>query len=117
MVSSLAACGQKNTDGVSGEFSGAAKGMGNIKVTITLQDSVITYVKVEGENETEGIGTKAIEQLPGDMVKANFFKVDGVAGYNKHAKHSVSCVFLYMECGIKKRCFFTILSQFSCRKS
>lgn len=79
MVSSLAACGQKNTDGVSGEFSGTAKGMGDIKVTITLQDSVITDVKVEGENETEGIGTKAIEQLPGDMVKANSFKVDGVA--------------------------------------
>lgn len=79
MVSSLAACGQKNTDGVSGEFSGIAKGMGDIKVTITLQDSVITDVKVEGENETEGMGTKAIEQLPGDMVKANSFKVDGVA--------------------------------------
>lgn len=50
--------------------------MGDIKVTITLKDSVITDVKVEGENETEGIGTKAIEQLPGDMVKANSVKVD-----------------------------------------
>ena len=60
MVSSLAACGQKNTDGVSGEFSGTAKSMGDIKVTITLQDSVITDVKVEGENETEGLVQKLL---------------------------------------------------------
>ncbi len=80
MVSSLAACGQKETEGVSGEFSGTAKGMGgDVTVTVTLKDSVITDVKVQGDNETEGIGTKAIEKMPDEMVKANSINVDGVA--------------------------------------
>ena len=46
MATSLVACGQKASGGVSGEFSGTAKGMGgDVTVTITLKDSVITDVK------------------------------------------------------------------------
>ena len=80
MATSLVACGQKASGGVSGEFSGTAEGMGgDVTVTITLKDSVITDVKVQGDNETEGIGTKAIEKMPDEMVKANSINVDGVA--------------------------------------
>ena len=81
MAMSLAACGQKASKGVSGEFTGTAKGMGgDVTVTLTLKDSVITDVKAEGDKETEGIGTKALEKLPGEMVDGNTINVDGVSG-------------------------------------
>ncbi|MDD6258251.1 MAG: FAD-dependent oxidoreductase, partial [Erysipelotrichaceae bacterium] len=66
---------------VSGQFSGEAQGNGGtVKVTLTLKDSVITEVKAEGNKETPGIGSKAIEKLPGEIVKKNSLDVDGVSG-------------------------------------
>ena len=83
MASTLVACGSSSSssEGVSGTYTGTAKGMGgDVEVKITLTDSVITNVEVEGEDETEGIGTKAIEELPDEMVKENSIAVDGVSG-------------------------------------
>ncbi len=66
---------------VSGQFSGEAQGNGGtVKVTLTLKDSVITDVKAEGKKETPGIGSKAIEKLPGEIVEKNSLDVDGVSG-------------------------------------
>lgn len=79
LATSLVAC-TGNGKGVSGEYTGTAKGMDDVKVTLTLKDSVITDVKVEGEGETDGIGTKAIDQLPGEMVAGNTINVEGVSG-------------------------------------
>lgn len=79
MAFSLVACGSSN--GVSGDYTGTAKGLGgDVKVTITLKDSVITDVKAEGKDETEGIGTKALEKLPGEMKDGNTINVDSVSG-------------------------------------
>ena len=80
MAMSLVACSSAGK-GVSGEYTGTAKGLGgDVNVTLTLKDSVITDVKAEGKQETEGIGTKALEQLPGEMVEGNTINVDGVSG-------------------------------------
>ena len=80
MAMSLAACSSAGK-GVSGEYTGTAKGLGgDVNVTLTLKDSVITDVKAEGKQETEGIGSKALEQLPGEMVEGNTINVDGVSG-------------------------------------
>ena len=61
-------CGSKSassTAGVSGEFTGTAKGMGgDVTVTLTLTDGKITGCTAEGKDETPGIGTMALEQLP-----------------------------------------------------
>ncbi|MDR1619768.1 MAG: FAD-dependent oxidoreductase [Clostridiales bacterium] len=60
---------------------GSAMGYGGqITVVITLTDGVITDVEAEGANETAGIGSLAIERLPGDIIAANSVKVDGVSG-------------------------------------
>ena len=80
MTFSLVACSASKKT-VSGEFTGTAKGMGgDVTVTLTLKDSVITDVKAEGKKETEGIGTKALDQLPSEMVDGNTVNVDVVGG-------------------------------------
>ena len=76
-------CGSKSasTAGVSGEFTGTAKGMGgDVTVTLTLTDGKITGCTAEGADETEGVGSKAIEQLPGEIAESGSIEVDGVSG-------------------------------------
>ena len=92
---SLTACATSSTQtetpapsggsaGVSGTFSAEAAGQGGasnpVKVTITLEDSKITDVKAEGPGETEGIGSKAIEALPPQIVSTGSIQVDAVTG-------------------------------------
>ena len=74
-------CGTKSTSaGVSGDFTGTAKGMGgDVTVTLTLEDGKITGCTAEGKDETPGIGTMALEQLPGAIAESGSIAVDGVA--------------------------------------
>lgn len=65
--------------GVSGEFTGTATGMGEVSVTITLTDGVITACEVAGDGETEGIGSPVIEAAGEEIVSANG-AIDAVAG-------------------------------------
>ncbi len=59
-------------DGVSGTFSGEAKGYGGmVTVTITLTDGVITAVETVADDETEGFGKKAAAELPAIWVDKN----------------------------------------------
>lgn len=78
MAVSLTACGGSGS-GVSGEFTGKAQGMGEVTVTLTLKDSVITDVKASGPDETEGIGSVALEQLPQKMTAGNTINVDSIS--------------------------------------
>ena len=77
-------CGSKpasTAGGVSGDFTGTAKGMGgDVTVTLTLEDGKITGCTAEGADETEGIGTLALEQLPAQIAETGSIAVDGVAG-------------------------------------
>lgn len=83
-AATTAAATEASAAGVSGTFEGSAAGMAGesnpVKVSLTLKDGVITDVKVEGPGETQGIGTKAIDELPGAMVSANSVEVDGISG-------------------------------------
>lgn len=64
-----------------GTYSATAKGMGDVTVTITVDDAgAITDVQIEGAGETAGIGTNAIEKLPNAILEAQSADVDGVAG-------------------------------------
>ena len=69
---------------VSGTFEGTAVGMGGeknpVKVTLTLADGKLTDVKIEGAGETPGIGSKAIDEFPKEMVDGNTVKVDAISG-------------------------------------
>ncbi len=61
--------------------TGTAKGFGGeVTVTLTLTDGVITEANAEGADETPGVGTPALEQLPAAMVAGNTVNVDVVAG-------------------------------------
>ena len=76
-------CGSKpasTAGGVSGEFTGTAKGMGDVTVTLTLTDGKITGCTAEGVDETQGIGTLALDQLPGQIAETGSIAVDGVTG-------------------------------------
>ena len=66
--------------GVSGEFTGTATGMGEVTVTVTLTDGVITACKVVGDSETEGIGSVVVESAPDEIVSGNKGAIDVVSG-------------------------------------
>ncbi len=63
------------------EVTGAAKGFGgDVTVTLTIDNGVITAAKAEGADETPGVGTPALEQLPAKMVEGNTVNVDVISG-------------------------------------
>ena len=67
--------------GVAESYTGTARGFGgDVTVTITLVDGKITECVAVGNDETAGIGSKAIEQLPAAIVAAGSAEVDGVTG-------------------------------------
>ena len=54
---------------------------GDVPVTVTIEGGVIVDVEVGDNSETQGIGSKAIEQLPDAIVAANGIEgVEGVSG-------------------------------------
>ena len=60
---------------------GTAKGFGgDVTVTLTLADGKITGCTAEGKDETEGVGSTAIDQLPGAIAESGSIAVDGIAG-------------------------------------
>ena len=62
------------------DYTATAKGFGgDVTVTLTIEDGKLTAVTAEGLNETDGIGSKAIEQLPATMVAKNSVEVDAYA--------------------------------------
>lgn len=62
------------------DYTATAKGFGgDVTVTLTIEDGVLKNVKAEGASETDGIGTKALEQLPAAMVAQNRVDVDTVS--------------------------------------
>ena len=67
--------------GVSGDFTGTAKGFGgDVSVTLTLTDGAITGCTAEGKDETEGVGSQAIAKMPGEIAESGSIAVDGVSG-------------------------------------
>lgn len=53
---------------------------GEVKVSLNVEDGVITDATVTGENETPGIGAAALEPLAAQLVQAGNAGIDGVAG-------------------------------------
>ena len=63
-------------------------------VTVTIEGGKIASVEVGDNSETDGIGTKAIDQLPEKIVAANGTEgVDAVAG----ASVTSSAIFTAVE--------------------
>lgn len=54
--------------------------LGAVEVSIGVKDGKIVDVQAKGEAETQGIGSQALEELPGRMLEAQTWDVDGVSG-------------------------------------
>ena len=67
-------------DGVSGDFTGTAKGMGDVVVTLTLKDGKIVGCTATGDKETEGIGSKVIDSFPAIVAESGSIAVDAISG-------------------------------------
>ena len=65
-------------EGVSGEFTGKGEGYnkGEITVTLTLKDGVIVGCTAEGVDQTPGLGSVVLEEMPGQIVANNSLAVD-----------------------------------------
>ncbi len=62
-------------------LTGTAPGRnGDVTVEIVATDDMIYRIKVVDQKETDGIGSKAVEQLPVDIFQAQSLKVDAVSG-------------------------------------
>lgn len=63
------------------ELVGEAQGYGGLlRVSVTMDGDRIAGVNVTEHQETEGVGTRAIDALPAAIVAANSTEVDGVSG-------------------------------------
>ena len=64
-----------------GSYTAERQGFGGpVTVTVEVDDSSILSVTAAGGSETEGVGSRAIEELPGMIVNAQSADVDLVAG-------------------------------------
>lgn len=78
IATTLVGCGgAKYNDG---NYEGEAEGMYPLKVAVEVKDGKIAKVEVVEHEETDGIGTLAIDQLPPAIVEKNSTDVDGVSG-------------------------------------
>ena len=78
-----------------GTYEASGKGIGgDVPVTVTIEGGKIAAVEVGDNSETDGIGSKAIEQLPDQIVAAG-----GTAGVDAVAGASVtsSAIFTAVE--------------------
>ncbi|MBV1756954.1 MAG: FAD-binding protein [Dethiosulfatibacter sp.] len=64
-----------------GTYEATAQGYGgSVQVKVTVDDNKITNIVIIAEDETEGIGSKAVEELPAQIVEANGTEIDVVSG-------------------------------------
>ncbi|ERF61654.1 flavocytochrome c [Treponema socranskii subsp. socranskii VPI DR56BR1116 = ATCC 35536] len=76
-----------------GTYSGQAQGFhGLIKLNVTVDERSIKKIVITEQNETEGIGSNAVEQLPGKIVKAQSLAVDTIAGCTISSKAILAAV-------------------------
>ena len=63
------------------QHTGEAEGYGGtLRVSVTMEGQDIISVQVTEHNETQGVGTRAIDVLPAAIAEADSVDVDGVSG-------------------------------------
>lgn len=65
--------------GYTGTQTASATGMGDLSVTLTFENGVVTDCEVDASNETAGIGQEAAAELAQAIVDGNTPNVDAVA--------------------------------------
>lgn len=77
LLASCAASCTASADHRTGEAEGYG---GKLTVSVTMNGTDITDVKITEHHETQGVGTRAIDALPGAIEEADSVQVDGVSG-------------------------------------
>lgn len=73
-------------------FSSTMKGFkGDVTVSLTVDGDQLTDVTVTGDDETIGIGQKAVEIMPQRMMEANSVDVDTVSGATVTSRVILAC--------------------------
>lgn len=91
MMLTLAACGASSSTAASSSApsaadsrvkgTGSSMGMeGDVVVEVEADATTIYSIKVTEQDETKGIGSVACETLPDQMVEAQSYNIDGIAG-------------------------------------
>ena len=94
------ACGGGTTSTYKdGTYEGVSdKGMSKgLKVSVTITGDKITEVKVVEHGETQGIGTRAVDELPAKIVEAQSADVDSVGGASLSSAAIKEAVTLALE--------------------
>lgn len=77
----------------SGTYVTEADGYGGkIKAEVTFTDKEIAEIKIVENSEAKGIGSIAIDQLPGDIVKYQSLGVDSISGATKTSTAIIEAV-------------------------
>jgi fumarate reductase flavoprotein subunit len=64
-----------------GSATASAEGFGgDVKVTVTLEKGKLVNVVVDGPHETNGIGSRAVTNMPAMMIEKKSIEVDIVSG-------------------------------------
>lgn len=80
-------------DGVTGTYEGAAYGNNaDVRVAVTLENGMITEVKVVEHAETPGLSDAPIERVPAQIVKYQTLAVDMVSGATNTSKAIIGAV-------------------------
>lgn len=75
----LAACGSSKYN--DGTYTGVGQGHGgDVTVSVVISKDKITTIEVVSHNETPGISSAPIEQLPGKVVDKQSTDIDVIAG-------------------------------------
>ncbi len=65
-------------------LTGSAEGYGGeVKVTVKVNGDDIVSVEAVGKDETQGVGSRAIDELPDKIAEADSTDVDSVSGATK----------------------------------
>lgn len=81
IVNNMGAKGDTDTAAVEETLTGIAEGFGgDITVTVVVKGNDIISVEAAGPEETDGIGSRAIEELPSLIAEADSTEVDGISG-------------------------------------
>lgn len=82
-----------NRNYIAGTYQGSAEGFGGkLDVEVTLSEDKIEKVEIKSHEETEGVGSKAVEALPSQFVSKNSVDVDTVTGATMSSKAIIAAV-------------------------
>ncbi|PUU89127.1 MAG: thiamine-phosphate pyrophosphorylase [Halanaerobium sp.] len=86
---------ESSTDGdfEAGTYQGSAQGhSGQIELEVVVEAGEITEIEVLSQNETEGLGDDAIEEIAAQIISEQSLEVDSVSGATNSSEGTINAV-------------------------